>query len=203
MKCPDERFCAHKVLALPDDDNPDDKRLPDDEARRIAAAIHALTPQERAMLYRYAQFKLLGASARLRDFDLMDLFQEAVMRTWEGTRVWNPEISFVLHLKGCIRSIADERFKAARQLYALECELQRELHKSTPVDHESWDAAGIFGQLRNRLKGDSVALGVLESILEGDSAAETRRKLNMEANVYNAARKRIVRRLEEIAYLAC
>lgn len=188
---------------MEDDDKADKGKLPDDKARRIAAAIHALTPQERAMLYRYAQFKLFGASARLKDFDLMDLFQEAVMRTWEGKREWNHEkVSFALHLKGCIRSIADERYKAARRLYALECELQRELRTSRPVDHASWDANGLLHQLRDRLKGDSVALSVLESILEGNSAADTRRILKMEANVYNAARKRIVRRLEEISYLA-
>jgi hypothetical protein len=180
---------------LPDDHTPDDEQLPDEEAQRIADALEALSPEEFARLVHFARYKMRGL--QLRDAEPMDWVQEAIKRTLAGKRKWNHKrVSFFNHLKGCISSIANQCHRKTEKQVRLS-----ERHESfaTPGKKEANDVArDILKKVRRALRDDKLALRVLDLLEEGFSAALGRQILRMDANVYNAARKRIVRCIERL-----
>jgi DNA-directed RNA polymerase specialized sigma24 family protein len=175
-----------------------DAKPPDKPALEISTAFEALTKEQLSSLYRYAQFKAVGLRGYCSANDPMDFLQEAMLRTLNGRRKWNPQkVDFFTHLKGCIRSIANELFKQERKYVPL----TEELPDRYDDEFRRWAnerAEQVIHDLRTRLHGNSVALKVLRCMLEGHRPAETRRILGIQANVYNAARRHIIRRLEKI-----
>jgi DNA-directed RNA polymerase specialized sigma24 family protein len=169
---------------------------------RFAAALKALSEKDKEILKRFARFKMFPLTAKVRHSDAEDLLHEAIKRTLNGDRKWNPDATVVKHLIGCMSSIASEWYKEASKHTEL---------SNSPDSHQasgSIEAEArlilneaeaktrlIIEQTRAHLQdeGDSDALSVLESLLQGHRPAEARQKLNMAPEVYIAAKKRIQR----------
>jgi hypothetical protein len=154
----------------------------------IIQALNALSPEDKKRLHKFAGFKMLGIRGRVYDADAEDLLNEAIARTLDGRRVWNSEkIDFPMHIMGCIRSIADELASKSHRV------------SDASDQHDSGRAqAEIESQLtieilRSRFAADVTALRVFDSIIIGEKPAEALRNLDMSADVYTAARKRILR----------
>lgn len=155
-------------------------------------AIKALSDQEVGRLKSYAKSKTFTSPGVLYNADAEDLFHEAIARTLDGRRQWKPQqITFALHLRGCIRSIAYE--------YAEEAERRSDaLAEQVPREEERIYRAAIFNQARLLLKSDRLAAAVLNLLLDGHLPRAVRTLLDIEENVYNAARKRIFRCLHRV-----
>jgi hypothetical protein len=92
-----------------------------------------------------------------------------------------------MHLKGCVRSIANQYEKEGRR------RSEKPPEELAVDDREGIHRAMMFRAVRVVLKPDVVALEVLNLLLDGHSAGSVRSILNIEPIVYNAARKRIIR----------
>ena len=69
---------------------------------RLETAVSNLTEAGIARLCRKGAYLAIGTP----DGDAMALFNEAVMRTLNGSREWKPEVSFEVYIFGVMRSIA-------------------------------------------------------------------------------------------------
>ena len=174
---------ARELQSMAKKEQPESKRAHD-----IAAAIDALWPYQMEGLLFYAHFRLLRAGGNVRDSDARDLLHEAMLRTLDGRRVWNPQIPFKHHLMGCMSSIAHEFSKKANKLTELS-----DTHGSKNDVEAAVDAKINTDRLRIHLKGDVVALNVLDTLLDGVSPKEALEALHINTHVYLAARKRISR----------
>jgi hypothetical protein len=152
-----------------------------------------LSDEDIVKLRKFANYKLLGG--RVSYAEDKDLLHEAIVRTLDGRRQWNQQkVDLVTHLKGCMSSIADEWWKGRKSEWSL-------IDPSFSIDAEQEHeirARQALALLRKRLRGDVDAMRVFECRLKGSSAAETRQELNISAAVYEAARKKLSRRVEEL-----
>jgi hypothetical protein len=164
-------------------------------AEAIAAALHALVPSgEYERLVRFAHWRLLGIKVWVSDTEAQDLANEAIIRTLEGKRIWNPEKhSLFIHLVRCVSSIANERFKQTGKFAELS-----DVHASKERIQPQLEAKLNMQRLRTRLRGDKIALSVLETMLDDDPPMEARKALKIPPNVYAAARKRIYRQAKRL-----
>jgi DNA-directed RNA polymerase specialized sigma24 family protein len=190
------RYCMSETpeTLIPDLPQPEPSLA---EVAEIISALQTLSDGDLRILKSFGTFLMLGARGQFFAFDAQDLIQEAIARTLDRIRKWEPQkIDFVTHLKGCMRSIADEwQEKAGREPgYGLDAELSG-LSKSKWIfkENEDYAAQQILDHARLRLNSDAMALRVLDHIVMGYRPAEIRELLNINANVYNAARKRITR----------
>lgn len=160
------------------------------EVAEIITALNGLSDVALLKLGSYGTFLMVGVRGWFSYADADDLLHEAIARTLDGRRKWNPQkIDFVLHLKGCMRSIADEWMQKADREVALNPDT--ELASVEPDERYSTDE--IIQFTRYRLKFDAVALRVFDALYAGEFPAEIRQLLNINDRVYNAARKRIFR----------
>jgi len=171
---------------------------PDDDPQSTADALEALTPQEFASLYRYAQYKMRGLW--LRDAEPKDWVQKAVLLTLEGKRVWNRRrATFLKHLKGCVSSMAHQAFKQAEREVRLTERHEAELAaEPLPKKEANERARVILKRVRDAFRSDKIVLNVLDLLEQGFPPALARYTLKMDAKVYKAARKRIVRAVEKV-----
>jgi hypothetical protein len=156
----------------------------------VRAAIEALSPAEINRLRRYAYWRMLPIRGIVHHSDENDLYNEAVRRTLDGTRKWNsPETTMFQHLLGCISSIADEWYKEMKR-YG---ELSDVQASADTVDAQVTQKV-LLQRVRRQLKGDAVALAVFESLLKDEKPSEAVETLSMSKRVYEAARRRVLRR---------
>jgi DNA-directed RNA polymerase specialized sigma24 family protein len=144
---------------------------------------------------------MLGPGWNLRHADAEDMLNEAVTRTLEPERRrWKRGISIHDHLLGCMRSIANEFFQKANRQPA------SELLDSHPADpyrpDAALDARRHIHDLLHHLEGDVVALDVLQTLRDELLPPDAQDKLGITADVYWAARKRILRRLRALVFPA-
>lgn len=160
------------------------------------AAIEALLTNatEKARLYRYAYWRALPMRQTVHHSDADDLVNDAIERTLDGRREWHAaERTMLQHLLRVISSIADEWYKEMKKYSEL-------------LDvHSSLDAAQMqmlpqigFQRMKCRLKGDVLAVAVLESLLNDEKPSEAVVTLNISKRVYEAARRRVLRRGQEV-----
>jgi hypothetical protein len=125
-----------------------------------------------------------------------DLRNEALLRTLDGRRKWKPDkVDFVTHLMGCMRSIVHElKKKAYAELKAMR---ESERQEATRKFEYVWPSE-ILDYTRTHLSEDAVALRVFDLLRQGQSPAEIREALNIDLKVYNAARKTISRRMNDL-----
>jgi hypothetical protein len=156
----------------------------------VSAALEALTASgEYERLLRFAHYRMLGVRVWVSDTDAKDLANEAIIRTLEGKRIWDPEKQpLFIHLLGCVSSIANGRFKQAAKFTELS-----DSHVSKERIQPQLEAKANIERLRSRLRGDTVALRVLQTLLDGDPPMEAQETLRIPQKVYTAARKRIYR----------
>jgi len=171
-----------------------DEPAPSKEA--ILAALNALTADERQRLKRFAYYRMLAVTALVHHAGGDDLQQEAITRTLEGKRIWNPKNTFFQHLVSTMSSNANELAKECGRITELQ-----DRHPSTEENIQTrLEAKALrlqirahMNRLRSRLQGDTLALEVLETLLDGKPPREALTALRMQPDVYAAARKRIDR----------
>jgi hypothetical protein len=150
-------------------------------------------------LMRYAYYRMRGIRERVVDTDARDLLHEAIARTRigdpiaptrKGIRLWNPkEQTLFNHLLGCMRSIGNELAKKGGRFTA-----SAEWAISPDDIHGQVEAKANLQRLRARLRGDILALEVLESILDGETPKETQARLRIPSWDYEKGRKRVIRK---------
>ncbi len=171
-------------------DAPEERKSPVAKRADCIAAMKALSESELRRLRSYAasmEFVLRG----LRYYaDADDLLHEAIARTLDGIRKWKPQrVDLPMHLKGCMRSIADEYDEKGRR------------HSEKPLEEvPSEDEPGLYRRVLLKkaslfLKSDAVAFEVFNLLLCGHTAGTVRSILDIDGKTYNAARKRMIRNL--------
>lgn len=166
---------------------------------RCIAEVEALGDTDLRKLRNFARLRL----STIRGFfhlpgDDDDLVHEAIVRTYDGRRKWRPEeVDFLQHLFGCIRSIASEwKKKAYAEMKAAQLAQQPETTPEYNPYNPFWPSK-ILDDTRARLEGNAMPLQVFDLLREGKSRAEILGILKINANVYDAARKMIRRRINE------
>jgi DNA-directed RNA polymerase specialized sigma24 family protein len=144
----------------------------------------------------YARFLVFGLRGALQYAEADDLLHEAIIRTLEGKRKWKVwVVGFDGHLRGCMRSIADQYATEAAR-YTKDSLPDLPVEDPPYRDHRMRMA--IFDEARSRLTGEAIALAVLNHLLDGLTPAEVQAVLNIDVDLYNAARAKISRRLHRI-----
>jgi hypothetical protein len=93
-----------------------------------------------------------------------------------------------------MRSIGHQRLKQAGRYMPLNERVEAPQHWSL----SALDAQTTVARLRQRLRGDAIALNILESMMDEMRPRDTQQSLSISAEVYWAARKRIRRRAEDL-----
>ena len=190
-----------KLHPMPSDGPPSPSHRHDDVAQPdrgeapadLIAAIDSLSEDEIDYLLNYAHYRMLRARAMVLHSDAEDLLNEAILRTRGGTRKWNPTKTFRAHLVGCMNSIANEWSKRGSKYTTLS-----DSHVSKYTTEAGVEARLNLDRLQRSLRGDSVALSVLETVQDGLSPKEACQLLNIDEHIYWAARKRLKRQYDRL-----
>lgn len=154
------------------------------------AAIEALSDSELRTVKGYAASRTFALRGVRYYADAEDLLHEAIVRTLEGTRKWKPQrVDMAKHLKGCVRSIAHQYDEEGRR------RSEKPPDEMPSEDEECLYLREMVDTARLLLKPDAVAFEVFNLLLEGHAASAVRSILNIGGKTYNAARRRITRRL--------
>ncbi|MGE4240686.1 hypothetical protein [Ramlibacter sp.] len=168
---------------------------------QVIAAWSGMSENDLLILRRMAKSLLDGTNYS----EPMDLMHEALIRTLDGRRNWAQGVPFSVFLGNAMRSIASaERSHRGRvrvdfddfvaEMDAVECAPSAE-HEAIALQQVAMTQK-VVDALRQKLAGDEAAQKVLSGIAAGLSPAEIREALNMDQHAYEAARKRISRRLK-------
>ena len=163
----------------------------------ILAALEALAQDKEAIasILGIAVYRILGAYGHARRDEAEDLFNEAVAKTLNFERKWKRGISFRNHILACMRSEANNRFKKTRRYVKSPIENAGTISQRI---EPAIEARANTNRLRNALKDDSIALDVLETMLDGCKPQEATERLRISPNVYWSARGRIYRLAEKL-----
>jgi DNA-directed RNA polymerase specialized sigma24 family protein len=146
---------------------------------------------------------LKADARRLAGDEWEDVLQESILLTLTGERKWNDGVTFLVHLRGCIRSVAwNWRKKRARTV--LECELGTpnrdgdldEFAQPSNLDARLDDAA-MLTSIETSFASDSRALQVISLLCEGWRGEAVGTILDLSPAEYAAVVKRIRRRLQK------
>lgn len=162
----------------------------------VALAVAALTEADLARL---------GVSARLRARGLLqvewrDLLHEAIQRALDGTRRWPLGLPLSLFLREVIRSLASEAWR----VQSAERSRLPEGPPETALANVAWRgsdpeqmavARDLAQSLEKLFEDDTIALGILAGLSEGNSPAEIQARLDIGQTDYDSARRRIRRRI--------
>lgn len=156
----------------------------------VQEAVAALSADEKSRLRRYAQWRMRPIQGAVHHSDADDLVNEAVQRTLEGIRKWNPaEKTTFQHLLGAISSIADEWYKEMKRYTEFS-----DVQASPESVHAQLLRKMALQRVRRRLKGDVLAIAVFESLLNDEKPSEAIKTLNIPKKVYESARRRVLRK---------
>lgn len=161
------------------------------DQNEILAGINGFSEEEIKRIQSLARFRfrLMGQAGRAGHVEVEDLFIEAAIRTIERKRRWKRGVTAFNHFLAVMRSIAHQRFKQAGRFTSLN-EL---IAESENTSSSASDAQASVARLREQLRGDAIALNILESMMDEMPARNTQRFLGITAEIYWAARKRIRR----------
>lgn len=174
-----------------------------DEVRTILARLsHADQVRLRRIAHNQAR-KVLGYNAD-------ELLTEGLTRVLDGVRHWPRGLNVATFMKNVFGSIISN--EAKHYVYASKFEADTEVdisgdvdcaEKSVTPDSHPDPAAEIYAQemlqrLMTALSDDQHALAVVMSMAEGLKATEAQSQFNMSAHQYDAARKRLKRKVEEL-----
>src|ERR1700733_10477660 len=126
LGCP-QRICREELSktarsralynwALSQDSDNHDKQ-PTHGDPRFAAALEALSKEQKNFLKYFAWLKMWPLTSTVRHSDAEDLLQEAITKSLNGERKWNPDVNpkVVKHLIECMSSIANNWYKTANK----------------------------------------------------------------------------------------
>ena len=178
------------------------------ERIEVDRAIEALTSSEllQLQIFAYIRVRGLGRAARGRTWE--DLLAEARLRTLIGTRHWNRDVDFVMHLKGAMQSISNSwkrQFREEEPYLISELPIRNtQGHEYSPLDdvistHTTADQRLIDKDEEDRLiarfKDDLIATQVLLGLLDGHKKSEIMLMNGFDERKYASAVKRILKLL--------
>lgn len=187
----------------------DTKSVADDAAgtAQIEAAIEALRAEDHLRLDRAGQGLSQRSGRAAFGWGAEDLYQEAVMRTYDGRRRWCPgRVDFVRHLTETMRSIASEwRAQGRRGPVSLEPRGKGQPSRDPfdPTDAETLSAeerllqhqecAAQIARLRDQFAGDAPVEYILMGLEDGLGRADILSAVGLTVKEYDAARNRLTR----------
>jgi hypothetical protein len=179
----------------------------------VSAAIDNLSQADYIRLEKFATLRVRGLGRRAAGRSGRDLLQEAARAALDGTRSWDrSKVDFVGFMIGAMRSISDnwgKRFKDHEPV--LESELHRDdagaaagilerVASDDPTPESRLETAQRIAAVKKQFEGDALATLVICELEEGAKLREIRERYDLKENDFNAALKRIrrkVARLEE------
>lgn len=170
----------------------------------VAAALAALSDADLLRLKRFAELR----SLRLPLLTWSDLLNEAIARALDGSRLWPPDVDFMVFMLQSIRSLASEQWRRIQRTpVTREADLP-------PADPASTERASLDEVGRNELnpqrevlaeqalcdvmtlfRADKQATAILEGLADGDAPADIQRCAAMTPIQYASAQRRIRRAL--------
>ena len=160
----------------------------------VLAAFQGLSQKEIERIVSFVRFRLTGYSTGYGHVEVEDLFMDAVIRTMQQKRKWKRGVDTFNHCVAVMRSLGNQRRKQAiRQMPASEVVSGSESRTLAKLD-----AQASVCRLLQRLRGDVVALSVLEAMMGEIRPKASQLSLGITARVYWAARKRIRRAAEDL-----
>lgn len=177
----------------------------------IFNAYADLSPQERRMLHAVACHHCGGT----RFSGPLDLIHEALVLSAEGRRRWPVAVDFPIYFANCMRSLADgDRQRAENQRRSRVCfdDLMEWSTRGADgsgncEDHliasqERVRAAHVLARARASFSRQDVqAINVLDGMLSNMSTPDMREAFDLTAGDFAAAKKRVLRRIENLARL--
>lgn len=161
-------------------------------SEETALAIQQLSKADHAKLRRYADWKFFGTRGTLKGSSSEDLVNEAIALTLGGKRPWRVKVDIKTHLQGCMQSIVSGWYKTA----ARDKELT-DTHPGQGNPEAEIAAHQAICTLQSRFK-NVMERKILELLLDGWSAAEVKERLNINDDVYLAAKKNIYRGVRKL-----
>jgi RNA polymerase sigma-70 factor (ECF subfamily) len=171
-----------------------------DEAR---IALKGLKAADMLRLRRFAQ---LRASA-LPDTDWEDLLHDAIDRAIDGSRRWPRDISFMVFMRECIRSIASNYWRRrATSATVNETDMSAgerkltldDLPNENPDPEREVAARDQLAIIFNYFEGDLEATSILEGLARGDEPADVQKSAGLTEVKYASAQRRIRRKLSRV-----
>jgi hypothetical protein len=173
---------------------------------RLEAAIGELTEAGIVRICRKAAYLAIGTP----DGDVMALFNEAVMRTLNGSREWNPELPFGVYIFGAMKSIAHaQKNSTQHKTEKVEADFAMIGEDEDPflskvagapgtddvlIERRSAEALQAdVDALDNHFKGDDDVELVLAALQDGTSRHELVEGFGMTITRYESARKKLRR----------
>ena len=177
----------------------------------VFQAYADLSPKERRMLHAIACHHLGGT----RFAGPLDLIHEAVFLSAEGSRRWPMAVDFPIYLANCMRSIADtDRNRAENRRRSSMCFddlMEWSIHGADMgpncedrliAAQERRRAQAVLARARASFEQKDVqAINVLDGMLSDMATPDMRREFNLTAGDFAAAKKRVLRRIENLARL--
>ena len=191
------------------------RRIPPEQAAdpaEVQAAIDSLTAADLLRLEGYAIWRIraIGRKALGRNYE--DLLSESIFATLEGKRKWNKNnVNFVRYLIGAMQSISDNwgrRFNSNEPI--LESEIfspdnegnnetaLADIYSLPPRQEEDIAVKQQEEIIRRYFEDDPLVTIIICELKEGSKLRDIREKYNIKDNDYEAAIKRMRRKLARL-----
>ena len=170
----------------------------------VAAALAGLSDADFLRLRRFAELR----SLRLPMLNWSDLLNETIVRALDGSRLWPPDVDFMVFMLQSIRSVASEQWRRVQRAPVTR---EADLPGGSPTDDSrpSLDDLGRDDRNPEReviaertlqdimviFRTDVRATAVLAGLANGDSPAQIQQRSGMTAIQYASAQRRIRRSL--------
>jgi hypothetical protein len=177
----------------------------------VRSASKALTDQQKKAIRIYAEARARGRQRHCPGITGKELMNEAAKRALLGKRKWPlREVTFDKFMMGIIRSIASDLARtSAGKLSQLsssdEAALDEASLNEVPGPEEQLlnaeqdaEQERLFEALQAEFADDPITTSILTGILDNERPRETMERLDLPANKYNAARRKILRHLAKL-----
>jgi RNA polymerase sigma-70 factor (ECF subfamily) len=192
---------------------------PTERNRRTAGAVHsgavdighalrALSDEDLVRLKALARLWSRGLPGGL---GWVDVLNEAIVRTLDGSRHWPPGVPLLAFLSGVMRSICDDHWRRVRQEAGWLVQPQDVPHagpsagdaEAPPDPERVLAAAQALASVNQLFASDAAALKIIAGLAEGLTAREICRLYDLTERDYDSARKRMRRTLLRNALAWC
>lgn len=167
-----------------------------------AEALHSLTQNDIAKLLLFAKRFV----HQKKQFTEEDMFEEALIRSLEGTRRWNKKLTITRHLIGVMRSLSDfeNREKKYPKISLIDDisesqKIKAEINSSTTDSTLELETEEILHDLPSIFKDDQEALQIFKLLYQGYTRKKISNQLGLSLKEYDTKRRFIQRNLS--AYL--
>jgi hypothetical protein len=155
------------------ENTPKPKMVPVRSKDRMSREFRALPPAKYLKLLEFARWQIGASGRKAHDRDIYDLLQQAILATRYGWQVWPENVSLYDHLLSVIRTLSRRKSGAERLPAATE----------------------LLEEVQALFSDNIVDLVILDHMGQGYTPKQCRTILGLEWQEYQAAMKRIRRKL--------